>query len=260
MENIRKKSNEYFEIHHIIPKCLNGTNDKDNLIILTPREHFIAHALLHKMYPHNRRLLNAIMAMRMNKTKNRYFVNSRLYQLLKIKWVISNSGENHHLWNKTHSDEAKKKISQSRKGKIVVKDSDGNTFSVSKDDKRYLNGELVHHSTGKKLSDKEIEILKKRMGGDKNHKYSGYTDDEIINHGIQFYIKNGKLWIKKEWMLYCKSKKIPTFYSRCRFDGDGYNGLIQRIEQKLNEKIKKITVHDYKHKISKSLIERNKRS
>ena len=30
----------YKEKHHIIPKCVGGTNDKENLVELTAREHF----------------------------------------------------------------------------------------------------------------------------------------------------------------------------------------------------------------------------
>lgn len=39
------------EKHHIVPRCLGGTNDKNNIVRLTIREHFIAHLLLSKMYP-----------------------------------------------------------------------------------------------------------------------------------------------------------------------------------------------------------------
>lgn len=45
----RDLKESYFEKHHIIPKCCKGTNDKDNLIKLTSKEHFIAHLLLTKM-------------------------------------------------------------------------------------------------------------------------------------------------------------------------------------------------------------------
>lgn len=37
------------ERHHIIPKCLGGTNDKENLVQLAAYEHFICHQLLIKM-------------------------------------------------------------------------------------------------------------------------------------------------------------------------------------------------------------------
>ena len=39
----------YTEKHHIIPKSLGGSNQKDNLVKLLPREHFLAHWLLIKM-------------------------------------------------------------------------------------------------------------------------------------------------------------------------------------------------------------------
>lgn len=38
-----KSANFYFELHHILPKSLGGTNAADNLVLLTPKEHFICH-------------------------------------------------------------------------------------------------------------------------------------------------------------------------------------------------------------------------
>lgn len=43
----------YIEKHHILPKSLGGTNDKDNIVKLTAREHFIAHLLLVRMSPNS---------------------------------------------------------------------------------------------------------------------------------------------------------------------------------------------------------------
>ena len=40
----------YYENHHILPKSLGGSNKKSNMVLLTPREHCIAHLLLIKMY------------------------------------------------------------------------------------------------------------------------------------------------------------------------------------------------------------------
>lgn len=39
-----------YEFHHILPKCLRGSNNKDNLVKLTHREHLRAHEYLAKMY------------------------------------------------------------------------------------------------------------------------------------------------------------------------------------------------------------------
>ena len=40
----------YVEKHHIIPRSHGGSNKKNNLIALTPRQHFIAHRMLWKAY------------------------------------------------------------------------------------------------------------------------------------------------------------------------------------------------------------------
>jgi hypothetical protein len=44
----------YVERHHILPRCLGGSDEPENIASLTPREHFLAHLLLVKMHPgHN---------------------------------------------------------------------------------------------------------------------------------------------------------------------------------------------------------------
>lgn len=58
-----KNSNQYTEVHHIVPKCLGGTNDLGNLVVLTYREHYLAHWLLTKIYPNNSKLLWAFSLM-----------------------------------------------------------------------------------------------------------------------------------------------------------------------------------------------------
>ena len=40
----------YSEKHHIVPRSHGGSNKKDNLVALTPRQHFIAHRMLWKAY------------------------------------------------------------------------------------------------------------------------------------------------------------------------------------------------------------------
>ena len=49
-EIINKRINEfpagYYEVHHIIPVSLGGTDDEGNLVKLTAKEHFMCHFLL----------------------------------------------------------------------------------------------------------------------------------------------------------------------------------------------------------------------
>jgi len=50
-----KKSETYYEKHHIIPQSLNGTDDKTNLVLLTAYEHLKVHMLLPYMTVSNAR-------------------------------------------------------------------------------------------------------------------------------------------------------------------------------------------------------------
>lgn len=45
-----KLETEYYERHHIIPKCVGGNDDEENLIYLTTEDHYIAHLLLAKAF------------------------------------------------------------------------------------------------------------------------------------------------------------------------------------------------------------------
>lgn len=48
---IRRKLKDgvYFERHHIVPRCVGGSDDPDNLVKLKAGEHFLAHRLLSKI-------------------------------------------------------------------------------------------------------------------------------------------------------------------------------------------------------------------
>ena len=76
----------YCEAHHIIPRCLNGSDDSNNIVNLTAREHFIAHYLLWKIHPCDGTLLAFCMFKKGNphSCAKRNFKNSRLYASARI--------------------------------------------------------------------------------------------------------------------------------------------------------------------------------
>lgn len=61
----------YIEHHHIVPRCMNGSNDKSNIAILTPEEHFVAHVLLVKIHPEIPGLIVAVSRMCKGKGRKR---------------------------------------------------------------------------------------------------------------------------------------------------------------------------------------------
>lgn len=68
----------YMERHHIVPKCMGGSNSKGNMVYLTAKEHFIAHKLLVRIYPEVYGLAQALIAMgRLSQFKSRIFASER---------------------------------------------------------------------------------------------------------------------------------------------------------------------------------------
>jgi hypothetical protein len=82
----------YTEKHHIIPQSLGGTNQPSNLVRLTAREHFICHLLLTKMVvgPNKSKMAQAawMMASAFGKGQERYNVNNRIYEKLRLDMSI----------------------------------------------------------------------------------------------------------------------------------------------------------------------------
>lgn len=117
---INPKSELYKESHHIIPKCMNGSNDKDNIILLTARQHYLAHWLLYKIYKTSSLVhawnLMSVVGIGQEKRK----VNSHLFGYCKKErsLILSKqfTGEGNNFYGKTHSEETKDFISQLNKG------------------------------------------------------------------------------------------------------------------------------------------------
>ena len=146
---IRKAENRtppegYTEKHHTFPKSIFGKNNR--IIILTAREHYIAHALLEKAFikryginhKKTKKMSFAFWCMNNQKSKNTY-LNSYLYESSRIrvsgenniakdqnirkKISEKNKGKNHHQYGKPHSQETKNKISKALIGRIYSKES-----------------------------------------------------------------------------------------------------------------------------------------
>lgn len=116
----RTKKNAFYENHHITPKSLGGNNSKTNLVLLTPREHFICHYLLCKMYSKQSvewyKMVNAFNMMSVHGITHNRYINSRLYSIYKkehsrIMSEFQSGSKNSQfgtVW--IHMDDTKKKI------------------------------------------------------------------------------------------------------------------------------------------------------
>jgi hypothetical protein len=92
----------YTENHHIIPICMGGTNDKDNMVKLTPEEHFLIHILLVKLNPQNDSLIFAVKMMTEHQTNKR--MNNKLYGYLKKRHSEACSKRTKNMWKEKRED------------------------------------------------------------------------------------------------------------------------------------------------------------
>ncbi|MDQ0022914.1 hypothetical protein J2X90_000700 [Variovorax paradoxus] len=63
----------YVERHHVTPRCIGGGDEAENIVALTPEEHFVAHQLLVKIYPNEAGLVFAAFAMTRGRPGNKWF-------------------------------------------------------------------------------------------------------------------------------------------------------------------------------------------
>lgn len=101
----------YYENHHVVPKCLGGENNNENYVLLTGKEHFIAHKLLVEIYPEEAKLIYSLWMMSIVKLKQRdYRIGSREYSRVRKLHSEIISG-------KVISEETKLKMSKRMTGK-----------------------------------------------------------------------------------------------------------------------------------------------
>jgi hypothetical protein len=127
----------YCEKHHIIPKCMGGTDELENLVLLPAKAHYIAHLLLCKIYPENKKILHAFAAMSLSSKNHKRKMNSNMY--LKMRMARSNAmkgvprpehvkeklrvpKKNKENYKKPKSEEHAQKISLALTGKKKTKD------------------------------------------------------------------------------------------------------------------------------------------
>lgn len=108
---------EYHERHHIVPRCMGGNNDKENLIDLYAKEHFEAHRILALENPDNKDLQFAwwCMAYLPGKKKQRQNVTGEEYEEARKNYIQNSRGEKNPNFGNHLSEEAKKSIGDKNK-------------------------------------------------------------------------------------------------------------------------------------------------
>lgn len=206
MEN-RTPPEGYTEKHHIFPKSIFGNNNR--IVVLTAREHYIAHALLEKICI-KRYGLKHWKTIKMNfahismKGNRREYFNSYLYENARkrrsecVKGISINKGYK-------HSQETKLKMSKVKKGvkwwnngivDIRCKDCPGSEWKNGRLNVQY--GRIYTEETKKKISNsrkgkKYCGNIKKGsnnpMFGKKRPEHS-----ELMKNNFNYFLKNNIIY------------------------------------------------------------------
>jgi NUMOD3 motif len=178
----------YYDNHHIIPKCLNGSDEQDNRQLLTDKEHYVCHKLLTYIYPHHRGITCAFHRMTYSKNGN-HIKTARDYAY--AKKLIRNI---------PISKETKKKMSESGKNRPTA--SKETREKLSKKSTGRLHTEETKQKMKKPKSEEHIKNIKKNhahISGEKHGKHgkSNY-DIWIEKYGLEE--ANKKLELYKQVM------------------------------------------------------------
>ena len=206
---------DHVEKHHILPVSLGGDNSPANLVLLTPREHFLIHKLLIKLNTgiSRRKMVNAFCYMAFTK-HNRCLkrpISSRDYQYARR---ICKDG--------MYTKERNAKISKSRKALFDA----GFTSVRSEETKtKHRNTLAKKKEQGIEMSELQKNAISKGLIGNRN----GYGHEVTHSHrqkiaealaktflirdpnGFVFEISNLSAWLRSK---NSKTKKIGQEYKK----------------------------------------------
>ncbi|QNH71827.1 homing endonuclease [Rhizobium phage P9VFCI] len=154
----KKKQGTYYENHHMLPSALGGTLDPSNMVLLTAKEHFIAHMLLPKFTVGmaKSKMANALFRFMHGNSKKKLFVlTSSQYDL--AKKILAGQRK---IWEgKNHKPETISKMSEAAK-------------------RRSQNPEYLKKlSEGLRNSEKMKEANARRKGQKSTREYGPLSDD-----------------------------------------------------------------------------------
>lgn len=149
----------YTEKHHIIPRSLGGSDNDENLVSLTAREHLICHLLLTKITQgqYREKMLYAVQSMTMKSrtTKHRCTkINSRIYESIKKELSTIRSSK---MSGKTYEEQMGKDRAKRKKASI--------SKAHSKENNPFW---------GKKHTAESRKLISENQRGEKSHKFKGY--------------------------------------------------------------------------------------
>jgi hypothetical protein len=263
-KNRKKVRGSNLEKHHIIPTFFYKNNKRNhryndgiyegsgehigNITLLTPREHFIAHLILCKIWKNTKWEYRCYLSLKMflnggklNNVRSVFECSSRKYEYHKIK--------------------SNKAISKGKAGTMPAKEaSTGNRLGIVKTDHpKVLSGEWVHITKGIQKSE-EKRLLYSKKGLENSN--SRYSDKDIFESYKKCCYHYGKLVNGTIWILFSQTNNLPylKFFKQFRFGNRGWKGMQEDLLQEAKKDKKQIEIiANYKSKEWRQFVKEEKR-
>lgn len=180
-----------YENHHVFPKSIYGKNGY--IVKLSPREHYIAHALLYKGFKKRYgkddvksiKMAYAFRCMHIkNSFQNKRPFNSKLYEKLRAEFILFSRGENAPFFGRKHSLETRKKQSETKLGEKHP------LFKVLGEN---------HPSFGRIHSDESKSKMREIKLGENNPMYGKKHTDAVLNRLKEVNIGKNNPNYGKKW-------------------------------------------------------------
>jgi len=183
----------YNEKHHIIPKCLGGSNDRENLVVMPVRYHIVAHMVLAKAFPEIRSLQIAVLCMFSlgngeRKSKIERYYSSRQVGEIRSETVKNISGENSPNFGIIRSEEFKEKVRQANLGKKASDETKKKMSEARKGEKnanfgKHLSEEakekISKKNKGRKLTEDQLKTWSECKKGEKNTNFGKHLSNDL---------------------------------------------------------------------------------
>lgn len=232
-KNRKKTRGSNLERHHIIPTFFYKNNKRNhryndgiyegdgehigNITFLTPREHFIAHLILCKIWKNTKWEYRSFLSLKMflnegqvNKTRSVFEHSSRKYEYYKIK--------------------ANEAISKGKTGTMPAKDAKtGERIGiVDVNHPNVISGKWVHITKGIKKTEEQRMLYSKKGLKNSNSKYS---DEDLLQSYKKCCYHYGKLINGSLWMLYSEKNNLPHLkhWKMFRFNNRGFTGMQEEL-------------------------------
>ena len=228
----KKIKGDGYEAHHIIMRAYTPKNlwkDLENIIFLTPRQHYIAHLILWKTFE-DKPTIDSFHFMVHCKKYPDNSLTARQYECLKLENAKVQSekvsGKNNPMYGKTHSSEARKRISESKIGKTPW--NKGKSFMSGENHPLYgthrpdsVKNAISKANTGRSAWSKGKKLP--QFSGENHPRYGVHCTEETKNKirnrlkGRKHVIKDNIIksvppeeldfYLRERWELVNKSKK-----------------------------------------------------